>query len=157
MQMLTEWVARYQINPAAYHELLQLLQAGEPPASQPRGHLTSEAGVQQARRLTAAKRGARLWRNNVGVAQDDSGRVIRYGLANESAQMNRIIKSSDLIGITPVICPCGHRYGVFTAEECKAPGWHLTPGDKRGQAQAAFIRLIISLGGIGRLITDPEI
>ena len=153
---LTQWAARHRVSAAAVTELTALL-AGAPPVPQPPGDLTSEAGVQQMRRLVTAQRGGRLWRNNVGVTQDEGGRVIRYGLANESAQMNRSIKSSDLIGITPVICPCGHRYGVFTAEECKRPGWHLTPGDQRGQAQLRYLQLVMSLGGIGRFITDPHI
>ena len=154
--LLTTWAARWQIPPAAYQELIALMGAGAPPERPPVSGLTSEAGVQQARRLIAARRGGRLWRNNIGVTEDETGRVIRYGLANESKQMNAVCKSSDLIGITPVVCPCGHRYGVFTAEECKRPGWHLTPGDKRAQAQLNFIKLIQSLGGIAKFVTSEE-
>jgi hypothetical protein len=152
--MLTAWAHRHRIPPAAMADLLALMGVAEPPPAG--GTLHSEAGVQQAVRLAAARRGARLWRNNVGVSQDDAGRVIRYGLANSSAGENRAIKSSDLIGITPVVCPCGHRYGLFTAYECKRPGWHLTPGDARGQAQLAFLQLVLSFGGIGKFVTDPE-
>jgi len=31
----------------------------------------------------------------------------------------------------------------------KKRGWHLTPGDKRGQAQAAFLQSVRGFGGVG--------
>ena len=119
----------------------------------------SEAVVQQQARLELARTGGLIWRNNVGACIDDTGRMIRYGLCNDSAQMNRSIASSDLIGVTPmVIGPehVGRTIGVFTAVECKRPGWHLTPGDKRGQAQLKFIELIRSVGGIAGFVSDPS-
>ena len=50
-------------------------------------------------RLEAAKQGILLWRNNVGAVKTSDGRMIRFGLANDSHKMNQHIKSSDLIGI----------------------------------------------------------
>ena len=82
----------------------------------------SETVVQQQARLKLARIGSQMWRNNVGACVDDAGRLVRYGLANESSQMNRCIKSSDLIGITPVVVTpdmVGKTIGVFTALECK--------------------------------------
>lgn len=118
-----------------------------------------ESASQQQIMLAMARMGALPYRNNVGACTDESGRVIRYGLANSSAQMNAAIKSSDIIGITPVtITPemVGRTVGVFTAIECKRPGWHLTPGDKRGQAQQKFIDIVVSAGGMGGFATGPD-
>ena len=118
--------------------------------------MKSEAAVQQEIRLAASRHGVRLFRNNVGACKDDKGRMIRYGLANDSAQVNSQIKSSDLIGITPTVITQDHigtTLGVFTSIECKRAGWRYT-GSGREQAQMAWIQLIISLGGVGRFMTD---
>lgn len=117
-----------------------------------------ESAVQQRVRLALAQQGALAWRNNVGACEDASGRIIRYGLCNDSAQMNRALASSDLIGAVPVLIQPHHvgmTLGVFAAVECKHSGWHLTPGDKRGQAQQRFIDLVRSVGGIGGFVNDP--
>lgn len=119
----------------------------------------SESVAQQQIRLTLARIGAQAWRNNSGACTDESGRLIRYGLANESAQLNAVVKSSDIISVVPVtITPemVGRTVGVFTAIECKRPGWHLTPGDKRGQAQQKFIDIVVSAGGMGGFATGPD-
>lgn len=117
-----------------------------------------ESAVQSHTRLELARLGAQVWRNNVGACEDVSGRIIRYGLCNESAQLNRQFKSSDLIGVVPVVIQphhIGQTLGVFAAIECKRSDWHLTPGDQRGQAQQRFIELVRGVGGIGGFITDP--
>lgn len=155
--MLNAWAVRHNISEEAFHELFEALRIvipGEPP-QQYRNH--SEAAVQQLIRLEVAQRGGRVWRNNSGAAEcADTGRMIRYGLGNDSKKVNAIIKSSDLIGITPITCPCGRKYGVFTAYEVKAPGWSLRQSDKRAQAQLNFIKLVASLGGYARFATSPE-
>lgn len=156
MTPLMRWAEDFAIPPAALSALLHLMGAGAPDFKPSLGELHSEAGVQQQVRLAAARRGMWMLRNNVGACEDKDGRPIRYGLANDSKQMNEQIKSSDLIGITPVVCRCGWRYGVFTGAECKPVGWHLTPGDKRGQAQLRFGQKVISMGGIFRFVTKPE-
>lgn len=117
---------------------------------------TGEAAVQQAVRLEATRRGSRLWRNNTGAYQDETGRFVRYGLCNESPAVNAVCKSSDLIGITPVTCGCGRRWGVFTAYEIKAGGWKFRQSDKRAVAQLNYLQLVVSLGGIGKFITRVE-
>ncbi|HKF95955.1 MAG TPA: hypothetical protein VKB96_15460 [Gammaproteobacteria bacterium] len=132
------WQARH---PQAAAELQALLQ---PPVTAANG--ASEALVQSQVRLACARRGWKIWRNNRGGMTDDTGRFIRFGLGNESAPLDKLLKSSDLIGWTDT--------GRFVALEIKAPGWHLTPGDKRGQAQLRWLVAVREAGGIGEFITD---
>ena len=117
-----------------------------------------EAQLQNDVRLEASRLGMRLWRNNVGVAVNRNGRPVRYGLCNDSAAMNKQLKSSDLIGIQPVLITedmVGTTIGQFVAYECKAPGWTLK-NTEHEQAQQRFIALVISLGGMARFISDIE-
>lgn len=118
----------------------------------------NEAAAQSQVRLMAAQRGITLWRNQSGACYDDTGRLIRYGLANDSAQLNKRLKSSDLIGITPmVVLPqhVGLIIGVFTAVEMKHPGWRGVSND-REKAQAEFIRVVRDKGGLAGFITGVE-
>ena len=98
-----------------------------------------------------------LYRNNTGAARDETGRLIRYGLANDSAAMSRSIKSSDLIGITPHVVTVediGCTLGIFTSIEVKRPGW-VYKGAGREAAQLKWIEHIVSLGGRGQFATGP--
>lgn len=104
------------------------------------GKTMNESTVQQQIMIEAAKIGITLMRNNSGALRDVDGRVVRYGLMNESATRNKQIKSSDLIGITNT--------GRFIAIEVKAPGWKFSAKDQRANAQLAFINFIKSKGGI---------
>ncbi len=109
----------------------------------------SEAALQNLVKLEASNKGCRLWRNNVGAAYMKDGSFIRYGLANDSATLNREIKSADLIGIRPVLITpdmVGTILGQFLSREIKASGWKYT-GTDREKAQLAWAELILSLGG----------
>lgn len=112
--------------------------------------MRSEASNLDRVKLHASKAGVRVWRNNVGaVYTADGKRLIRYGLGNESAQMNAVFKSSDLIGIRPVVITpdmVGKTIGQFVAREVKGEGWKFT-GTPRELAQKAFIDFINSMGG----------
>ncbi len=124
----------------------------------PRMARMNEAALQSHVRLAFADIGP-VWRNNSGACEDKTGRLIRYGLGNDSKQLNDKIKSSDLIGITPVVAwlPSANAWvklGVFTALEIKAPGWHQTPGDKRAEAQAKFHDIVRDVGGFAGFVTD---
>jgi hypothetical protein len=118
----------------------------------------SEADVQNETRLLASKLGMRLWRNNVGAYTTDTGSQVRYGLSNDSAKMNAVVKSSDLIGIREVrITPdmVGTSIGQFVAAECKERKWKYS-GKPREVAQMKFITLVLSMGGAGGFISDEN-
>ncbi len=118
----------------------------------------NESDIQSLIRIAASEHGWRLFRNNVGVATSESGRPVRYGLANDSKQLNTQIKSSDLIGIRPVVITAdmvGQTIGQFVSLEVKRSDWKYT-GTDREQAQDAWIDLINRLGGYARFVTGVE-
>jgi len=109
-----------------------------------------ESAVASHVRLAAAQMNIQLWRNNVGVAVTEHGRHIRYGLGNISEAFNKVVASSDYIGITPVLITpdmVGLTVGVFTAIETKSSDWRMIPSDKRALAQLAFIDIVKQAGG----------
>jgi hypothetical protein len=117
----------------------------------------TEAEVQAQERLIASQQGMRWYRNNVGVAVDRSGRPIRYGLANDSKALNQAVKSSDLIGVRPILITPQHVgtvIGQFIGAECKRSDWRYmdTPEER---AQQAWHDIINGLGGYSKFITKP--
>lgn len=155
MSSYNEWAARH---PQAARDLEQTLGALPWPTGEDG---KSEAYVQQQVRLKVAHAGGMSWRNNVGatpVKCPDCGakrQPVRYGLANDSAQLNAKIKSSDLILAIPRTIQAqdvGQTIAQFGAIECKAPGWSYT-GNGRESAQAAWIALIKKLGGFATFST----
>jgi hypothetical protein len=119
----------------------------------------TEALTQSAVRLEAARRGFHLFRNNVGVLVDIKGRPVRFGLANDSAAVNRAVKSADLIGWEPVVITpdmVGQTIARFLSVECKPAGWRFDPRDEHELAQAAWAQLVINAGGRALFATGPE-
>ena len=111
----------------------------------------TEAAVQQDIRLAASQTGRVMWRNNNGAATPPDGRHIRFGLGNDSKRINEAFKSSDLIGITPVVVTpqmIGTMLGVFTACEVKPGNWKWS-GNGREQGQWNYIQVVNRYGGIG--------
>lgn len=148
--VLHQWAAEFHVHPNAVATLLQRLGVGFPltlDPSIPQG--ATEAAVSQRVRLAAAEDGTLTWRNNVGAMQDESGRVVRYGLCNDTAELNRKIKSADLIGIKPVLIGpqhVGRIIGQFWSREVKRANWSWT-GNEHEVAQARWMELILSKGG----------
>ena len=145
---LNEWALRWGIPYAALEDLRRRMGAlnTEPSIA---GVGLSEGAVQTNIRLEASQCGARLWRNNVGALLDARGIPVRYGLANDSKAMNKQIKSSDLIGLKPVLIEphhVGQILGQFVAREVKEQAWRFS-GSERENAQLAFLQLVLSLGG----------
>jgi hypothetical protein len=120
--------------------------------------MSNEADNQSRIMARGAAVGVDLLRNNSGALLDKRGVPVRFGLGNESRKVNEVWKSSDLIGIWPVMVTpehVGRVLGVFAAVECKPTGWRLTPGDKRGQAQANFGKWVTDRGGFFTFATEP--
>jgi len=148
--LLNKWAIRHSIPHVALEDLRRLFGLVPDTLGAPTEGL-SEAAIQNLVRLEASAKGLRIWRNNVGVLMDERGIPVRYGLANDSKQMNTHIKSSDLIGIRPVrIQPhhVGSVIGQFVAREVKAGNWKYT-GTARELAQLRYLELVVSLGGDG--------
>ena len=120
--------------------------------------MRSEREIQDMVRVEASKCGARLWRNNLGAGTLANGNFIRWGLANDSTSLNAVLKSSDLIGIRPVIITqemVGTTVGVFLSREVKREGWKFR-GTLEEKAQQAWIDLINSMGGDAAFTTGER-
>lgn len=155
--VLLTWAQAWGIPVAALDDLGARLTASTVSDTN-EGAGLSEAGVASRVRLAEAQAGNRIWRNNVGAVQTEDGRHLRYGLCNESAKMNKAIKSSDFVGIyRRLVMPSdvGLYIGQFYAIETKRRGWKFS-GDERETAQLAFLTLVNSLGGIGKFSTGEE-
>lgn len=142
-----EWAHRYGVSHTALSELAEIM--GVESTEHLSGSERSEARVQDLARLTATKLGWRLFRNNVGVLKDERGIPVRYGLCNDTPAMNKRVKSSDLIGIRPVIITpgmVGTTLGQFVGREIKKSGWQYK-GNEHEQAQLRFGEIVTSLGG----------
>jgi len=144
---ILQWATRHGVTAQALHELQALFGMHE---TQPTAHDgESEAATLTRVRLEASRNGVTLWRNNVGAGYMQDGSFIRWGLANESAKMNKVIKSGDLIGIRPVVVTSAHvgsTIGQFVSREVKRVGWQYS-GTEREVAQVAWAQFITSKGG----------
>ncbi len=152
--MLNQWANRFGVSAEALEELRRMTGVSFHEST---NSGQSETYSQQEIRLEGSRRGEYLWRNNVGALPSDSGRIIRFGLCNDSKNINKVIKSSDLIGVTPyTVKPTdvGGNIGIFTSYEVKKPGW-VYKGTSKEKAQLAWVNLIISLGGISKFATGP--
>lgn len=158
MNDLHEWARRWNIPHGALRDLQLTFGLYTPPLDPAAPEADkSEAWAQSMIRLEASEKGVKLFRNNVGALKDERGRLVRYGLGNDSPRMNEVIKSADLIGIRPVLIQphhVGHIFGQFVSREVKAPGWQYT-GQGREAAQMAWANLVNSCGGDAAFATGP--
>ena len=151
---LNQWAIKWGIPFEAVEDLRR--EFGSISTDMPLKEGESEAAVQTRVRLEASRKGLRLWRNNRGAFHDESGNFVRFGLANDSKQMDKIIKSSDLVGIRPIpIAPhhIGLVIGQFVAREIKPSNW-MYAATEREQAQLKFLELVASLGGDASFATS---
>ena len=155
MTTLTEWATRHNVSQIAVDDLIALIKNDSPNTDPNATDKNLEAHVQQAVRLEATRAGCRLWRNNVGACTTSEGSFIRFGLCNDSKRMNTEIKSSDLVGIRPVIIKpkyVGRVFGLFLARETKKPGWKFK-GTARERAQLKYLELVLAMGGDACFVT----
>ena len=156
---LDDWCRKWVPHPAAEAELRALLSERDcAPAPVNPDTLMGEARVQSLVRIEAAHAGVWLTRNNVGAFMDpDTGRLIRYGLANETKAQNQRVKSADLIGFRKRVIlasDVGSTIAQFVSRECKAEGWRYT-GTARERAQAAWRDFINTNGGDAAFASGP--
>lgn len=141
-----EWARRHNIPYDALRELqveLGLINTLTVPTGR------GEAYAQSLVRLEAGRKGVHLWRNNVGAGYMQDGSFLRWGLLNDSEKLNKVIKSSDLVGgrktlITPEMV--GQYIARLTVRECKPEGWNFS-GTDHEWAQLKFIQLVLDMGG----------
>lgn len=152
---LAQWAERHQISQQAITELLAIFGCIPVVVPQATG---SEAAVQAQVRLEAARKGVKLWRNNVGVLPDARGVPVRYGLANDSKRLNEACKSGDLIGWRPVNITqgmVGTTIAQFVSRECKRPGWKFK-GDAHELAQLKWAQAVTADGGDAKFTSGEE-
>lgn len=150
------WATKWGVSLEAFRDLQVTLGTYTPPLEPGAPAVgKSEAWVQSIVRLEASDKGVQLWRNNVGALKDQAGRLVRYGLANDSPALNEVIKSGDLIGWRPV-CIQPHMVGCvlaqFVSREVKAPGWQYT-GAGREEAQQRWCNMVNAAGGDAAFVT----
>jgi hypothetical protein len=110
--------------------------------------LVTETDVQNASRLAIQAAGGVAWRNNVGcLPNPDTGIPVRFGLGNDSAKLNEVFKTGDLVGLAPL--------GIFCMWECKKPGWRWT-ATARERAQWNAIAFVRSRHGRAGFVTHPD-
>lgn len=147
---LEQWAKRWGVQHAAIVELAQMARACADTydVPEPKRGDDSEAAVMSECRIYSNNYG-RLWRNNNGALKDANGRLVRYGIANDTKEMNKSFKSSDLIGLRPILIGpehVGRVIGQFWAVETKERGW-LWRGTPEEKAQLAFGLFVRSMGG----------
>lgn len=96
---------------------------------------TPEGKAKQNVKLRAAQYGARLYKNNTGVAYDQTGRPVYFGLGNEGKKSADDIRTPDDVGFTVItITPemVGKKVAVFTAIDSKKLGFVVKPDYAKG-------------------------
>jgi hypothetical protein len=122
------------------------------------GEGSSEAAVVKRCQVRASKVGGRLWKNHKGAAVLQDGTFMRYGLLNESKRISDEIKSSDLIGVYPLVITTdmvGSTIGQLWLVEVKEEDWHYT-GDAHETAQLKFLELGLAMGARATFATSED-
>lgn len=149
-----EWCARWNVGARALQELNDIVTPTPTHTVSP----GSEAAVQATVRLEAARKGIYLWRNNRGAGVLENGSYLRWGLANDSKEVGKVIKSADLIGIRKHVVTAydvGSTLGVFVSREIKHANWHPIASDTDYPPQLKWAALIQSMGGDAQIVTGP--
>lgn len=121
---------------------------------------TPEQIAQDEVRLTAASVSMRLLRNNRGAFKNEHGRLVRFGLGNESEKDKDFLSSDEIGGTMVTITPemVGKTVFIFTAIEVKPKGFKMRqfkPGT-REYGQLKFLEWVVSMGGFGGFATCAD-
>lgn len=153
MIQLMQWAAQWHVPLEAIQDLQRriglvasALPLPEAIAGASEAAVSADA-VRQAREL----HGAFLWRNNSGAYSADKppSPGTRWGLGNDSAKINEVMKTPDYVGIWPFHVGSEHvgrTIGQFCAIEMKAAGWSFS-GTPREKAQLNYLELVLRQGG----------
>lgn len=134
---------------------------------------TPEAKASLQVRLRANKQGCRLYKNNSGVAYDDSGRPVFFGLGNEGKKSdgkkrngppkkNEDIRTPDWVGwhkLKITADMVGKEVAVITVIDAKRVGFKLKESysvGTREHGQNKFFNIVIEAGGIAGFAATPE-
>lgn len=115
---------------------------------------TPEGKAKQNVQLRASEWGARLYKNNSGVAYDQTGRPVFFGLGNEGKKDAEAIRTPDDVGFTVVtITPemVGKKIAVFTAIDSKKVGFSVKANyavGTREYGQQKFFDIVLKFNGI---------
>ena len=146
---LHDWALKWRVPLDCLQDLQRTLGLQCPPLPEThRDAGKSEGWVTSQVLLEASRKGVRLWRNNVGALQDKTGRWVRYGWANESEKLNKVLKSPDYCGWRKTLIQQQHfgmYFGVAVLREFKHEGWNYT-GQGREPAQLAFLSMAAADG-----------
>jgi hypothetical protein len=126
-----------------------------PTLTRPPRRVVESTILAQVRAWAATQPDLHLWRNNTGALRDATGRMVRYGLCEGSA---------DLVGLLTVdvgtdvpcpshpdldyVAPAVRRIARFLALEVKRPG------EKPRPEQAAWLRVVQQAGGVAAVVTN---
>lgn len=181
---IEQWAVRHRISQAALRELYGILAPPLPNFGTARNERVEQNKIRAAAPLAGASlwrnnSGVARERHGPGRCPDcgsllpaashavtcpgcrkrilrgEATRYVRYGLGNDSKKINDRFKSSDLVGITPVIIRpehVGRTFGIFTGIEVK-----VGPTDAaRLAAQRNFLNHIRITGGIACFASGPN-
>ena len=154
---LRSWAVKWGVPLDAVAELEAPWGVSHAPVPSLDDAVGSEARQQSLIVLEGGRQGIPLLRNNVGALKDMRGVPVRYGLANETKERNKQLKSSDLIGIRPVLITPAHvgqTIGQFLSLEVKEQGWQFK-GDAHENAQLNWHKFVMRFGGESRFIVEP--
>lgn len=157
--IIQTWAMRHQISPQAVAELRMLFGHCPELTTEMLSNLKGkgESFVQSAVRLAAPQHGYTFFRNNVGALKDERGVPLRYGAFNDTAALNKVVKSHDLLGWHSFIVTqewVGQRIARFVSRECKKPEWPgYNPANEHERAQQRFAELVVAAGGEAKFTT----
>lgn len=117
-------------------------------------HKTPEAIAKEIVQLRAGAWGARLFKNNTGVAYTEQGRPVFFGLGNDGVKNDESFRTPDEVGWTRVLITpemVGKHIPVFSCFDAKKLGFVQRasyPKGSREYGQQKFFDMVIFNNGI---------